>query len=183
MRAWSQFQEYVFLKMCLSFVTWTISGHLLKLILVSTKCFDMKGIEQLSSLCILKLVFHSKLGNCPSVKESFSLGMVDACWDFGVDTSLTTLAFTRISIPVLESNVLHCVCKCVFPNHSDSFCKNARLSFCLFRFLPVESEGKFPVLSKGNSLPLKLSQVLFRMRWLEINSIHKLVYCLVGSPR
>lgn len=133
----------VFLKTRVSFVIWTGSGHPLKLFLVSVQCFGMKGTEQLSNSCISKLVFHSKLGNCTSVKESFSLGMVDVCRDLGVDTSLTAMAFSRISIPVLESNVLHRVCKCVFPHHSDSFCKNVRLSFCLFRFLPVDLKVNF----------------------------------------
>lgn len=67
-----------------------------------------------------------------------SLELVDVCWDVGVHTSLTTIAITRAFLPVLETNALHCVCKCVVLNHDGSCYKTVRLSLCSFRFLPVD---------------------------------------------
>lgn len=94
-----------------------------------------------------------------------SLELVDICWDLGVHTSLTAIAITRAFIPVLETNALHCVCKCVVLTQDGSCSKTVRLSLHSFRFLPVNLTKKKSCAAEGT---FRTPQTISESFWKEI---------------
>lgn len=158
-------------------VTCTVPVNPLKLIFISTKHVGSKGMEQLNNFCIFRLVFCLELENrtfCS--RRLFSLETARVCWDLGEPGVRQPFALTE-HLYLSRKRGPRCICKCVFHNRSNSFCrkKKKRLSFCSFRFLSVGlTVNSYP--AEGRSLTTEVTSHFFWKEWVKINVIHKFVY-------
>lgn len=132
-------------------------------------------MEPFNNLDSFGLVFSSYLGNRTFCSRRLSLWRQPACAGIWGEPRIWQPLLLPEHLYLSRKRRLCRICKCVFVNHSDCFCKDekkkkARVSFCSLQGSSSTSEGKFLYCWRENSLPLKRPQISFEKRWIETNS-------------